>query len=409
MSFTEITECRVCQGTQLKEVLSLGVQSLTGVFPKSAAEHVDSGPVSLVQCMGDCGLVQLKQTYSLSQMYGENYGYRSGLNASMVAHLKSKVGALCERMDLRDGDLVVDVGSNDGTTLGFFSEKLERWGIDPSAEKFRHYYQPSVNLIVDFFSADLIRKQVGSKKARLITSFSMFYDLEDPVAFAKEIAEVLDDEGVWCFEQSYMPEMLRQVAYDTVCQEHLEYYALRQVDYILKQAGMKLLDVELNDVNGGSFSVLAAKQDSSLQANIQHIEGLLEKEALFLNQGVALSEFVEGVESSKKALLGFVAEAKRNGKTVAALGASTKGNVLLQYCGLGPQEIDCVGEVNKDKFGCFTPGTNIPILEENTVLASDYDFYLILPWHFKTFFINKQKLKGKTLVFPLPNLEVVTL
>ncbi len=264
--YRRISECRICKNTELVEVLDLGVQALTGVFPRTKAQDVTAGPLKLVKCTGDeaaCGLLQLQHTYDLGELYGDNYGYRSGLNASMVAHLHRKVRRILDRVRLPDDALIVDIGSNDSTTLQAYpTQGCTLVGIDPTANKFREFYPPHIRLIPDFFSATTIQQHLLARKATVITSFSMFYDLEEPLTFMKEVAEVLDDEGVWVLEQSYMPTMLRMNSYDTVCHEHLEYYALKQIKWMTDRADLKIIDVEFNDINGGSFSLMVAKRGS---------------------------------------------------------------------------------------------------------------------------------------------------
>lgn len=393
--------------------MSLGVQTLTGVFPKSRTEKITSGPVDLVQCASDggCGLVQLKQSYDLSEMYGMNYGYRSGLNASMVKHLRSKVDRILNLGILQHGDLVIDIGSNDATTLRAYPPGLYQLvGIDPTGVKFSSYYPPEIRLIPEFFSAEAVAKALSGKKAKVITSFSMFYDLEDPIAFAKEIERALDDHGVWIFEQSYLPAMLRTNSFDTICHEHLEFYALKQIIWIAKKAGLKVLDVEFNDVNGGSFSIIATKVGSAYQPNAKWMNTILaDEEALGIGTTRAFDDFKIRVEAARKQLMGFLKTAKQEGKRVCGLGASTKGNVLLQYFGIDEQLLFQIGEVNEDKFGSYTPGTLIPLVSEELVLESNPDYLLVLPWHFRAFFESLPNMKGRTLVYPLPVFEIVRL
>ena len=408
-----IDKCRICGNSNLVPVMSLGEQALTGVFPRTRGEIITAGPVDLVQCIGDgaCGLVQLSQSYDLSEMYGMNYGYRSGLNSSMVKHLQSKVKKILNLNLLQKGDLVIDIGSNDATTLKFYPQNdYQLTGIDPTGIKFSDYYPKEIKLIPDFFSSEVVKKFLGSKKAKVITSFSMFYDLEEPILFAKEIEASLDDEGIWVFEQSYLPSMIRTNSFDTICHEHLEFYALKQIMWIAKEAGLKVIDVEFNDVNGGSFSVTAAKKNSSHQPNLALINRVLEDEVgLGLGTTKAFDDFKIQVEQCKKDLLDFLIKAKQEGKRVCGLGASTKGNVLLQYCGIDEELLTSIGEVNEDKFGSFTPGTYIPLVPETDLLNSDPDYLLVLPWHFRSFFESLESMSGRVLVFPLPNLEIVKL
>ncbi len=353
--------------------------------------------------------MQLKQSYDLSEMYGLNYGYRSGLNASMVRHLQSKVSKILASGVLESGDLVIDIGSNDATTLLAYPEdQYQLIGVDPTGIKFASYYPAEITLIAEFFSAEAIAKRLAGKKAKVITSFSMFYDLEDPITFACEIEGALADEGVWILEQSYLPAMLRTNSFDTICHEHLEFYALKQINWIADKAGLKVLDVEFNEINGGSFSVTAAKRNSTRQVNAEWLEKILEDEvALGLDTTRAFDAFKVRVEEARAALTDFLEEAKKSGKTVSGLGASTKGNVLLQYFGINDTLVREIGEVNEDKFGSFTPGTLIPLVPEKQVLASNPDYLLVLPWHFREFFESLPAMKGRSLVFPLPKFEIV--
>ncbi|MDO8754169.1 MAG: class I SAM-dependent methyltransferase [Anaerolineales bacterium] len=409
--YKKVSKCRICGNTQLECVLDLGMQMLTGVFPREKNAKVTTGPLRLVKCVGGsetCGLLQMEHSYDLAEMYGENYGYRSGLNASMVAHLHGKVKRILGQVDLRSGDLVLDIGSNDSTTLQAYpSEGLVLAGIDPTGIKFHAYYPKHIGLIPDFFSAALVKERFPGKKAKVITSFSMFYDLEAPMAFMQEVHEVLADDGIWVFEQSYMPTMLDTNSYDTVCHEHLEFYALSQIKWMADRVGFRILDVEFNDVNGGSFSITVTK-DSGNEAAIPAVQKILDAErSRGLDTLAPFHSFAERAARTKRDLLAFLQAARAEGKTVAALGASTKGNVLLQYCNLTENEIAFVGEVNPEKFGCFTPGTWIPIIPEAELLAQKPDYVMVLPWHFRSFFVSNRKFSGMNLVFPLPEVEVV--
>lgn len=409
-SYTELTACRICGNRSLETILDLGEQMLTGVFPKSRGDAVTTGPLRLVKCVDDgetCGLVQLAHSYDLGEMYGDNYGYRSGLNAAMVAHLKAKVARVRSLVTLAPGDLVIDIGSNDSTTLQAYGDcGLTLVGVDPTGTKFRQYYPPFVDLIPDFFSADLVKAKFPGRRAKVVTSFSMFYDLEAPMAFMQQVHDVLADDGIWVFEQSYMPTMLATNSYDTVCHEHLEFYGLRQIQWMAERVGLQIVDVEFNDVNGGSFSVTAKRAPAGTPA-IPAVQALLDKEERGGLRGLEpYRAFAERVEASRTALRDFVETAHRQGKRVAALGASTKGNVLLQYCGFTPDEIESVGEVNPDKYGSLTPGTFLPIVPESELLASGPDYLMVLPWHFRKFFEGAPAFREATLLFPLPELAL---
>lgn len=409
--YKRIERCRICGNTNLVRVLDLGEQMLTGVFPREKGAKITTGPLRLVKCMGDdtsCGLLQLEHSYDLKEMYGENYGYRSGLNSSMVEHLHGKVKKILRHVSLKDGDLVIDIGSNDSTTLqGYPSTGPVLVGIDPTGVKFHSFYPGHIQLIADFFSSALVKERYPNRKAKVITSFSMFYDLEEPMEFMRQIHEILADDGVWVLEQSYMPTMLDMNAYDTVCHEHLEFYALHQIKWLADRVGFRIVDVEFNDVNGGSFSVMVAKANgnTTVPPAIERI--LIDEKERGLDTLVPYQAFAQHVAESKRELWGFIEGARREGKRVAAIGASTKGNVLLQYCGFSDREIFAIGEINSDKFGCFMPGTWIPIVAEEDLLATHPDYLIVLPWHYKTFFSNNRKFKKIPLVFPLPNVEIV--
>ena len=406
--YEPIAKCRICGNSNLATVLELGDQSLTGVFPRNRTDPLTSGPLTLVKCTGEhsCGLLQLAHSYSPNEMYGQNYGYRSGLNPSMVAHLANKVARIKSMRIIEQGDIVVDIGSNDATTLKqYHLDNCVLVGVDPTGAKFRDFYTSNIQLIPEFFSAKTFAALYGKRKAKVVTSFSMFYDLEDPIAFMNEVAEILDERGIWVFEQSYMPSMLTTNSYDTICHEHLEYYSLAQISWMVKRVGLKIVDVELNDVNGGSFSVIVQRQSGHLRES-QTVRAVTETERrLHLNDLETYVAFGDRVRRSKQELLEFLTTARRTGKKVAALGASTKGNVILQYCGIDSSLIYSVGEINPDKFGAYTPGTHLNIVDEREVLLDKPDFALVLPWHFKKFFDTQIRYTKLNLVYPLPVLS----
>jgi hypothetical protein len=410
-SYTEIRQCRVAGTQHLVPVLSLGNQALTGVFPKSSAEPVTVGPLELVWSP-DSGLLQLKHTYASSEMYGDNYGYRSGLNQSMVDHLTNKVKYLERMVPLGAGEVVLDIGSNDCTTLKAYQSKgIMRIGIDPTGKKLAEYYPPDVKLVPDFFSAKAYRS-VTDKPAKIVTSIAMFYDLDEPIAFAKQIAEVLADDGVWHFEQSYLPSMLRLNSYDTICHEHLEYYSLSVVQKILEPAGLKVVDVVMNNINGGSFAVSATKAgNKTRKVNSAVIGWMLEQEErMGLNTPKPYREFEERVYRHRDDLVRLVRALVADGKKVLAYGASTKGNVVLQFCGFTSKDILAIAEVNEEKFGRVTPGTHIPIISEADAKAMKPDYFLVLPWHFKDGILRREKdylASGGRFIFPFPEIEII--
>lgn len=409
--YTKLERCRISGSENLTTVLSLGNQTLTGVFPKRKSEPVTKGPLDLCWCP-DSGLVQLSHTYNSNEMYGDNYGYRSGLNQSMVNHLSRKIGWLQQRAKLKSGDTVLDIGSNDCTSLKAYTvENIERIGIDPTGNKFRDYYPQDVKLIPDFFSAKNYYNAT-TKKAKVITSIAMFYDLEDPIQFALDIAAILDNKGIWHLEQSYMPSMLRSNSYDTICHEHLEYYSLQTIQHIMSCADLKVIDVSMNGVNGGSFAVTVThKHNNDLKENTAVIEWLLGQEiSMGLNTPKPYRDFEARVYQHRNDLKNLIHNLNNAGKKIFGYGASTKGNVILQFCGLSNQDIPVIAEVNNEKFGRLTPGTHIPIVAESEARAMKPDYFLVLPWHFKDNILQREQEflnNGGHFIIPFPEIEII--
>lgn len=402
--------CRLCSAGSMIPVLDLGVQALTGIFPSSSDEAVGAGPLILEWCPA-CTLLQLAHSFDPTEMYGDNYGYRSGLNGTMVTHLTRKVAGLERLCALREGDVVIDIGSNDGTLLGAYTTKgLRRIGVDPTIAKFLTFYAPGIETVSDFFSADKIAP-LDLPPAKIVTSIAMFYDLEDPLAFARDIAACLAPGGLWHFEQSYMPSMLRSTSYDTVCHEHLEYYSLANVQRVLDKVNLELVDVRFNRVNGGSFAVSAAKPGPEVPARNPLVDWFLEQERrMTLTTPAPFRDFERRVFEHRDDLTGLVRKLRSSGATVAGYGASTKGNVLLQFCRFTPDDIFAIGEINPDKFGHVTPGTGIPIVGDQEVRERRPDYVLVLPWHFREGIVHRERdylEDGGRLIFPLPEIEIV--
>ena len=406
----KINKCRISGESDLVDILSLGEQYLTGVFPSSKEEKVTKGPLDLVWAK-ESGLLQLKHSYDLGEMYGDNYGYRSGLNASMVEHLTNKITSLENLVQLNPNDIVIDIGSNDATSLKAYSKTCIKVGIDPTGLKFKDYYSDDITLIPDFFTKELFENKFQSKKAKIVTSIAMFYDLEDPKKFAKDIYEILDDNGIWHFEQSYMPSMLKTNAYDTICHEHIEFYSLKVVKELLESVNLKIIDVQTNSINGGSFAVTASRADANYIVNDVLIDWMLFQEGQMkldtISPYLAFKErILEHRDSLRKLILSLV----KSGKKVYGYGASTKGNVLLQFCEFTSLEIPFIAEVNQEKFGKYTPGTHIKIISEEEAKMNKPDYFLVLPWHFKDNILSREKEYLKTgvkFIFPLPEIEII--
>jgi len=399
--YKKVVACKICKNDEFTSIIDLGKQSYTGIFVDSGID-VERVPLELVSC-NECGLLQIGHDFDLEVMYGDRYGYRSSQNSWMVQHLESAVSKMSEV--LLPNDLVVEVGSNDATSLSFFPNDCRRIGVDPSARPLKDLYPNNSELIVDFFSNNIVNKILKEQgKAKVIMSFAMFYDLPNPIEFAKNISSLLSDNGIWVFEQSYLLSMLESGAFDTICHEHLEYYRLADVERILSVSELKIVDVSLNEANGGSFRVTATHVRNNSISPSESVMRIRERERLQYNQTL-IKNFIGKVSICRDNIQKLLRKCKAERLNLYGIGASTKGNVLLQYCNLTNKEIVSIGEINSEKVGKICPGSKIPIVSEDEVLSDENGIYLVLPWHFKDFFKNSDKFKGKRVVFPLPSWE----
>ena len=408
--YFEAKGCRICGCSEFADIVDLGEMVLTGRFPAADEPDPPKAPLNMVRCP-DCGLVQLLHSVQVSEMFGENYGYRSGITSTMKDHLSSIVKSLSERVDLQSGDVVLDIGCNDGTTLNFYDGKVvSRVGIDPIADLFRNMYPEDFIVHTGFFHAESFLSVSPKPKAKAITSISMFYDLEDPNSFMADVASVLDEEGIWVLEQSYLPTMLENNSFDTICHEHVEYYALKQIEKLTRDNGLRILDVSLNGINGGSFQIFVCHKNSSHVSNSAAVSVLEEKEKnLGLDSDAPFKIFREHIAKVGEDLRTFIEDEVKKGKKVYVYGASTKGNVLLQYFNLDKKLITACAERSPKKWGSRTPGTSIPIISEDDA-RKDADYFLVLPWSFREEFIKRESdflQSGGKFIFPLPEFEVV--
>lgn len=408
---SNLTNCRICKSSNLVNVISLGDQYITSRFPLYGDFSTPKTSIILCRCQ-KCGLIQLKETTNCEELYEYEYGYRSGISNTMRSHLKEYKEEICSVVKLEEGDVIVDIGSNDSTMLQYYSNKYRRIGVDPTGKQFKQYYG-EVELLPTYFTRDNFVNNFGELKCKMVSSISMFYDLPDPVQFAKDIHSVLDDNGIWTCEQSYILTMLRTNSIDTICHEHLEYYALHQVKDIANRAGFKIIDVKFNDCNGGSFRVYFAKKDSVLyKENSDLIEKILREEVeygVMDADGKVYADFMKGCDLQVKYLKDFINAVNVNGKKVYIYGASTKGNCLLQYAELDESYIKYAVERNPNKVGKMT-STGIEIISEETMRELPPDYLLVLPWHFKNEILEREKSfldAGGQFIFPFPHFEIV--
>jgi len=410
--------CRVCGSKALTPVINLGEQYLQGSFVKPGKEMPPTRKIStsLVRCdpMRDekaCGLLQMEYTIPPEVLYSA-YWYRSGTNNTMRRHLQGIVEEVMGMTGLKETATVLDIGCNDGTLLGFYPDSFIKFGVDPS--NVAQEIKAPVNVVQDIFPSEELISRLGGRTFDIITSIAMYYDLEDPIAFTRGIKQILSPKGVWVFEMSYMPTMLKMTSYDTICHEHIEYYSLAVIEYILKQAGMKVVNVSHNDINGGSLRCQAThinnfnfKRDE-FQQNIKAMRQ--EEFDLELDTDKPYRHFQDRINVHKEELNSLLRKLKKEGKKIHIYGASTKGNTILQWCGIDNKIIDCAAERNPDKYGAMTLGTDIPIVSEEESRAMNPDYYLVLPWHFKEEFLEREREtleRGIKLIFPLPTIEII--
>lgn len=402
--------CRICKNVHLEDVIKLGEQVITSRFPIYGDFSTPKTDITLCMCK-ECGLIQLKETTNPSELYEYEYGYRSGISNTMKQHLLEYQQEIISKVALTKGDVIVDIGSNDSTMLQLYNTDLRRIGVDPTGSQFKQYYG-DVELLPNYFTYENFTNEFGNIKCKMVSSISMFYDLPDPVQFAKDIYNILEEDGIWTCEQSYLLTMLRTNSIDTICHEHLEYYALHQVKEIADRAGFKIIDVKFNSCNGGSFRVFFAKKDSTMyNENIDLVNTILQDEIAYgiMNTQV-YTDFMHNCDKEVKYLKDFIQYVNSNGKKAYVYGASTKGNCLLQYANLGETEMKYAVERNPRKIGKMT-NTGIEIISEEKMRENPPEYLLVLPWHFRDEIIVREKEfldNGGQLLFPFPHFEIVT-
>lgn len=415
--YTTTGRCRICGNAGLTPILDLGMQTLTGYFPQPGEPDPPVAPLQLMICdtgasPGACGLVQLGHTFALSRMYGGAHGYRSAINRTMVTHLHTIADRMRALAGLKPGDWVLEIGSNDGTVQKHLADRgLNLVAVDPSAGQFAENYPKDTRLVADFFSRASVENAAPGKTFRAILSMNMFYDLDNPFAVMREAKDLLAADGVWCFEQAYLPAMFEAMCYDTICHEHLCYYALSQMQWMTARAGLRLIDVEMSDINGGSFAAFVCHDAAPYASNTLKLERILAGESrMNLTGADKWRTFGRNVRHHRARIRGFFEDARARGELVLGLGASSKGNVILQYAGIDSSLMPAIAERDARKIGLRTPRTNIPIISEDEARAMNPRSFVVFPWHFHDEIVRREKAfldKGGRLVFPLPQFEIV--
>lgn len=368
----------------------------------------------------DTGLLRLKTAAPKNMMWGK-YWYRSGINSTMRNELKGIVESVLTTIPYDPGDIFLDIACNDGTLLGYVPETFYKVGVDPAEDSFKVESEKVSNLIIqDYFSAKKYNEFLNGKKAKIITIIAMFYDLESPLHFLDDITNIMDDEGILVLQLSYTPLMLKQLAFDNICHEHIYYYNLTSLQGLLSQKKLNVVDVELNDVNGGSFRVYIRKESADVKkfktapyrdvAQFR-IQSLLDhEEKLQLKNPATYIDFYRNICELRRETVQFIISEKEKGKKIWGYGASTKGNTLLQWFGLDSNYIDAIADRSSYKHGFKTIGTDIPIYSEDEMRSANPDYLLILPWHFVHEFKQRESLylkNGGKFIIPCPKFEII--
>ena len=402
--------CRNCERNKFLKLSNIGYQPISSIFLKNK-KKIKNYSLDLFKCK-ICDLVQLSRIANLKDMYGSEYGYKTSVSKLMINHLKEKFIRLKKLNILKKNSNILDIGSNDSTFLNFFvntSNNLNLYGIDPSASAFIENYNKKIKIIIDFFNQKTVKQYFRNNKTikfSLITSFAMFYDVEDPNTFCKDISNILEKNGLWILEFSYFPLLLKNLTYDQICHEHVVYYTLNTFNKIIKKNNLKIIDFSTNEINGGSIEVICVKKNSKHKTKNKKINEILKKEKLITQRDY--DRFNLRVETSKKNLLLFLKNRKKN--DVIGYGASTKGNVILNYCGVTNKNISYICDANPSKIGKFTPGSHINIISKERMRKINPKYLLVLIWSFRTEVIKQEKefiKKGGKLVFPLPIFHIV--
>ena len=404
----KIKSCRSCNTKKLVKLFSLGRLSFTGKFP-SHNQKIKKEPISIAICK-KCELVQLTHNFDLKYLYGPDYGYRTGINKTMLNHVKNVVKYLSKKTYLKKGDYALDIASNDGSLLNFYNSNIITFGIDPILDKYKDKYKKINYKISDFFSADKIRAKT-KKKFKIITALSVFYDTLNPNQFLKDIKKLLSKDGILLLEFADLASIIQNKMFDTICHEHLEYYSSKVILNLCNKNKLRVFDIKKNDINGSSKQYYICHDNSKILNNNIVIKDELQNESkLKLSEVETFKKFFKNINQLKNEIDKLIKKINQKGKKIHCYGASTKGNVLLQYYKINNKMISYAAERNAKKYNLFTPGTNIKIISENLSRFLRPDYYLVLPWHFKKEILIREKSirkKGVKFIFPLPKLKVV--
>jgi SAM-dependent methyltransferase len=317
----------------------------------------------------------------------------------------------CEIAQPRAGDIVMDIGCNDGTLLRSYKiPELNLVGFEPAKNLVEDARRGTGYIFNDYFGFELFRKNFPDSKAKIITSIAMFYDLDDPESFVADIVKCLDPRGIWVVQQNYLCSMLEQNGFDNIGHEHLTYYSLGTMNRLLSKHNLEVFDAETNDVNGGSFrTFIAQKGQFQLRDSLREMEK--RETMLFSKKPSIYKTFAENIRGIRSQLKEFIGDQVKGAKTVYVYGASTRGNTILQYCDLDYRRIKKATDANPEKWGRKTPGTAIPIVSKEEARQDRPDYFLVLPHHFVSEIILQEQEyleSGGKFIVPLPRFRIIS-
>lgn len=411
-----MTKCRISK-ENLSVVLDLGNIYLNNFLKK---KDVNAPKGKLRIGFGKKSkLVQLLDTANQDKLY-KNYWYRSGTNKTMTDQLGQIVDTVPYWVSLKPNDVVLDIGCNDGTLLKNYKKfgNFHRIGIDPATNIAKEGKKNCESHSISFFNKKVFFK-LSKKKAKVITSIAMFYDLDNPSKFVSDINSCLDDNGIWIMQLSYTPLMMSLNAFDNIIHEHIEYYTLESIIPLLKKNNLEIIDAEVNDVNAGSLRLTIKKKKNELQATANFTKeiGKLRLKSLIMyekkleyGKKKTYINFKKNIDTQKNSLLKLLNKIKKQKKLVLGYGASTKGNTLLQYYKIDEKLLPGIAERQKQKVGLLTVGSWIPIISEEQMRKKKPDYLLVLPWQFIHEFIVREKdflKRGGKFIVPLPKVKII--
>ena len=404
----QIKYCRNCGNNKLISLFSLGKLSYSGKFPKTLKTNISKEEISLIMC-SSCKLVQLNKNFNPKYLYGKDYGYRSGINKTMTEHLTNTAHILSKKAKLKSNEYVLDIASNDGTLLNSYKTKnIVKVGIDPIIKKFSKFYKSNSYQIGNFFSYNSIKNKKKIKnKFKIITALSVFYDLKNPNKFLNDVNKLIDkNKGIFLLEFADLLSIMKYKLFDTICHEHIEYYSAKIVIQMLKKNNLKVFDIHKNDINGGSVRFFICSNLANYKINKRNINNYLNDEKRYkLEKKNSFINFFKSVSKLKIKTNNLLKRIRSKNKIIHGYGASTKGNILLQYFGINTDQVSYIADRNPEKDGLYSPGTKIKIISEKKSRNLKPDYYLVLPWHFKKEIIKREKKiikKGTKFIFPLP-------